>query len=114
MNETTNIIISATTSNTTTITTTPTTATATASSNRGTDVSFDLLEICNNSRSDSETSDLFKPSRVIKRKTLEDYDKVRSYNAQAIAVDVHRRNDSTESDDNCIDDPKKGSKIQKP
>ena len=28
-------------------------------------------------------------------------------------MDVHRRNDSTESEDNCIDDPKKRSKIQK-
>ena len=70
VNETTNIIISATTTNTTTnitTTTTTTTATATASSNRGTYVSFDLLEICNNSRSDSETSDLFNPFRVIKK-----------------------------------------------
>ena len=53
---------------------------------------------------ESESSvDLYIP-KVTKRRTLEDYDK--------IAADVHHRHDSTESEDNCIDDQKKRNKIQ--
>ena len=54
---------------------------------------------------------LFNPLKNIQRRTLEDYK--RSYNAQAIDVDVHRRNESSESDGNCIEKANKRTKIQK-
>ena len=51
----------------------------------------------------SESSvDLYIP-KVTNRRTLEDYDKGRSYKFREI-MDVHHRNDSTGSEDNCKDD----------
>ena len=110
---------------TTATTTTTTTATATASSSGSTYAILDhfldsperkdtdQIEMSSNPRStESESSvDLYIP-KVTKRRTLEDYDKGHSYNFREIAADVHHRHDSTESEDNCIDDQKKRNKIQ--
>ena len=78
MTESTKIIFCAPTTNaTTTITTSSTTATAPA--------------IDNDSRSDSEGDGLFNPIKNKPRWTLDDYKP--SYNAEAIDVDVHNRNE---------------------
>merc|ERR1712215_333809 len=67
--------------------------------------------IDNDSRSDSEGDGFFNPIKNKPRWTLDDYKP--SYNAEAIGLGVHNRNEYSESDSKNIEKANKRAKNQK-